>query len=935
MEAIIFWHPVYRLAGLIKLLTAVVSWATVASLVPTIPKALAMRSAEELEREIGARKQAEYALQRANADLETRVRERTAELAEANAALRYEREMLRITLASIGDAVLVTDTQGRVTFLNSVAQTLTGWNEEATGRPLEEVFRIINEQTRLPVETPVSQVMHEGKVVGLANHTILTSKDGTERPIDDSAALIREQNGPILGVVMVFRDITARRREEAERRKRVEQLADAKRQLQLVTDSMSAPVARCSRDLKYLWVSQPYADWIDRPLNEIIGSPIVDVIGRKAFEQLRPYFDQVLRGEVVRYEEQVHFQGIGPRWINVVYTPTLNERGAPDGWVAVVIDIDDRKRMEEAIRASEDQRSAELEAMTRLHALSGRLLACADLRTALDDVLNGAILTTRSDFGNIQLFNPEIKALEIVAQRNFQKDFLEYFRTVKVDEGSACAQAMQSGERIIIEDVQLDHTYERHRGVAAAAGYRAVQSTPLKSRSGSIIGMLSTHFRHRHRVSDRDQRLLDLYARHAADFVERLRSEEALRKQEEALKEADRRKDEFLATLAHELRNPLAPIRNGIELLRRSDGNTGLLEQARSMMGRQLDQMVRLIDDLFDISRISQGKVQVRKEQVELAALIRSAVEAARPLIDAQGHQLTITLPPKPVYLEADPTRLAQVISNLLNNAAKYTPSPQSLPLGGGEGRVRGGGGQIWLSAEVASRVTSARGLSDEIVISVRDTGIGIAAEHLPRLFEMFSQVTPALERSHGGLGIGLSLVRALVELHGGKVEAFSEGLGRGSEFIVRLPVANGLAGQAPEQGTNAGTVLIARPCRILVVDDNRDAADSLAMMLRMMGHESRTAYDGLEAVQAAATYRPDVVLLDIGLPKMNGYEAARHIRQQPWGKTMPLMALTGWGQEEDKRRALEAGFDHHLTKPVDTAALEKLLALINPVPHS
>jgi CheY-like chemotaxis protein len=319
--------------------------------------------------------------------------------------------------------------------------------------------------------------------------------------------------------------------------------------------------------------------------------------------------------------------------------------------------------------------------------------------------------------------------------------------------------------------------------------------------------------------------------------------------------------------------------------------------------------MVRLIDDLLDMSRISQGKVQVRKERVDLAAVIRSALEGVRPLMEAQAHELTVTVPPEAIWLDADSTRLAQVISNLLNNAAKYTEK----------------GGHIWLTADRQD---------GEVVVSVRDTGIGITAEHLVDIFEMFSQVAPALERSQGGLGIGLALVRGLVELHGGKVEAHSGGPGMGSEFIVRLPVVEVPGRQESQEPAQDNQAASGRKRRILAVDDNRDAADSLALMLRMMGHETCTAYDGLEAVQAAATFRPEVVLLDIGLPRMNGYEAARHIRRQPWGKGMTLIALTGWGQEEDKRRALEAGFDHHLTKPPEAAALEKLLARMNPVPQ-
>jgi two-component system CheB/CheR fusion protein len=376
---------------------------------------------------------------------------------------------------------------------------------------------------------------------------------------------------------------------------------------------------------------------------------------------------------------------------------------------------------------------------------------------------------------------------------------------------------------------------------------------------------------------------------------------------EAALQEADRRKDEFLATLAHELRNPLAPMRNALELLRCAEGRGDLREQARGVLQRQLGLMVRLIDDLLDISRITRGKLQLRKERVELETVVRSAVEAARPAIEAQSHELTVTLPPQSVHLDADPTRLAQVFLNLLTNAAKYTEN----------------GGHIWLTAERRS---------EAVVVAVRDTGIGIAAEHLPRLFEMFSQLVPALERSQGGLGVGLSLVRGLVELHGGSVEARSGGPGKGSEFLVRLPVT-----QAPVEGpptpsgpgekTNNG-----RGRRILVVDDNRDAAESLALVLRLLGHEIQTALEGLEALQKAASFHPDVVLLDIGMPRMNGYEVARHIRQQPWGGKIAVIALTGWGQEEDKRRSREAGFDHHLTKPVDPMLLENLLADLAPV---
>ena len=335
------------------------------------------------------------------------------------------------------------------------------------------------------------------------------------------------------------------------------------------------------------------------------------------------------------------------------------------------------------------------------------------------------------------------------------------------------------------------------------------------------------------------------------------------------LRDADRRKDEFLATLAHELRNPLAPIRNGLQILRLSGMENGMVADARAMMERQLSQMVRLVDDLLDVSRITRNKLDLRKQRVTLAAVVHSAVETSRPLIEQSRHTLSLTLPPGPVHIDADPVRLAQVFSNLLNNSAKYTEP----------------GGRIWLTAEVSGH---------EVAVRVRDTGLGIPADALPRIFEMFSQVDRNMERAQGGLGIGLTLVRRLVEMHDGKVEARSDGPGRGSEFTVRLPLAAEDAVARPLPPDDGPTATSNR--RILIVDDNRDSAMSLGMMLGLMGNETRTAHDGLAAVEAAAEFRPDLILLDIGLPKLNGYDACRRIRKQPWSAGMVIVALTGWG---------------------------------------
>jgi PAS domain S-box-containing protein len=378
------------------------------------------------------------------------------------------------------------------------------------------------------------------------------------------------------------------------------------------------------------------------------------------------------------------------------------------------------------------------------------------------------------------------------------------------------------------------------------------------------------------------------------DITDRKRTEEALRA-------ADRKKDEFLATVAHELRNPLAPIRNAVKILKAKGPPQPELQWGRDVIDRQVQLMARLLEDLLDVSRISRNNLELRKERVELAAVLDAALETSRPMIEAGNHELTLTLPPEPIHLEVDPVRLAQGFANLLSNAAKYTEE----------------GGRIWLTAE--------RHGSD-VIVSVKDSGIGITAEMLPRIFDIFSQAKPALVRSQGGLGIGLSLVKGLVDLHGGSVEARSNGPGQGSEFVVRLPVAVEPPVPVPAQPSEDDEQPVTK-CRILIVDDNQDSADSLAMLLEIFGNEVGTAYDGEEAVEAAGALRPEVVLLDIGMPKLNGYDACRRIRQQPWGQEMFLIALTGWGQDEDRRRTEEAGFNFHIVKPVDPAALMKLLA--------
>jgi PAS domain S-box-containing protein len=375
-----------------------------------------------------------------------------------------------------------------------------------------------------------------------------------------------------------------------------------------------------------------------------------------------------------------------------------------------------------------------------------------------------------------------------------------------------------------------------------------------------------------------------------------------MRQLEEALKEADRLKDEFLAMLAHELRNPLAPIRNALHVLRQPGADAETAGRVRDMAERQVKHMARLLDDLLDVSRISRGLIELRQEVVDLAALARRTVEAVTPLVEERRHELNVALPPAPVRVKGDPTRLEQVLTNLLNNAAKYTAP----------------GGRIWL--DVGAEGGAA-------VVRVRDSGVGIPPEMLPKVFDLFVQAERKLDRAPGGVGIGLTLVRKLVAMHGGTVEAASPGPGQGSTFVVRLPARAEAPADAPDAWAGATAASAPPRRRVLVVDDNRDAADSLAVLLRLTGQEVRVAYDGPSTLAQAGEFRPALAFVDIGMPGMDGYEVARRLRRQPGLEDTVLVALTGWGQEEDRRRSAEAGFDCHLVKPVEPDALGTLLA--------
>jgi PAS domain S-box-containing protein len=643
-----------------------------------------------------------------------------AEIARvAQARVTERREVFRVTLRSIGDGVITTDTQGGITYLNEVAESLTGWTlEEALGKPLESVFLIVNEVTRLPVENPATRALREGIIVGLANHTVLIKKDGGECPIDDSAAPIQDEQGNVSGCVLIFRDVTAQRLIE---RDKANQLLTARVLASIVESSNDAIISKSLDGVIQSW---------NAAAERLFGFTAAEAVGRH---------------------------------ISLVIPP-------------------ERLPEEEAIIA-------------RLHA--GKRI--------------------------------------------------EHFETERV---------RRDGNRIVV----------------------SLTISPIKDDAGNVIGA----------------------SKIVRDVTERKRLEDDLRVLAANLSENDRRKNEFLATLAHELRNPLAPMSNMLEVVKRSKGDGEILKRAHETLERQLSQMIRLVDDLLDLNRITHDRLELRRSEVELSSVIQQAVEVARPLVDQAGHKLIIELPDEPIYLNADRTRLAQVFGNLLNNSSKYTRARGSISL-------------------------KAKRVDDEVVVTVTDNGAGIPPDKLNSIFDMFMQVDSTSDRSQGGLGIGLTLVKRLVEMHGGSIEPRSDGEGMGSEFIVRLPILSKPTAAAEDQAYRSQESQAQR--RILIVDDNRDSAESLAMLLEITGNQTYLAHDGEQALEAIEKHRPEVALMDIGLPKLDGHEVCRRVREQPWGKEIVFIALTGWGQADDRRRSREAGFNGHIVKPVD---YDKLLDLLS-----
>jgi len=755
-------------------------------------------------------------------------------------ALRRALESHEAVTSNMGEGLYTVNDQGLVTGMNPTAEKLFGWTfDELRGRKMHDVTHYKHpDGTPYPAEDCSGlEVLREGRP--LINHEdVFIRRDGTFFDVVYSSSPIREGE-KITGVVVVFRDDT-------ERRQAAYALKVSEIRYRRLFEAAKDGILILDPDTRQITDANPFiAQLLGYSREEMIGKELFEIGLLKDEEASQAAFRELREKQFIRYDD-LPLESKEGQCREVEVVANLYAEDGQSVIQANIRDITERKQAAYNLEVSE--------------ARYRRLF-----ETAQD-----AILILDANTGKIFDANPFIKEMlgysqkELVGKELWQ---IGLFRD-------------QAESRAAFSELQ-------------AQGYIRYENLPLETKQGQRIDVefVSNVYQVDHR---------QVIQCNIRDITERSRLERQTHEQAEALAELHHRKDEFLAMLSHELRNPLSAIFNALHILRLEDTENPIQRKAKIVLERQVGQLAHLIDDLLEVSRVITGRIQLHRERLEMRGIVERALESVRSLIEQRKHELSVSLPAEPIWLQGDSTRLEQVVVNLLNNAAKYTDE----------------GGQIWITVE------QERG---EVVLRVWDTGVGIAPELLPRIFDLFTQADRTLDRSQGGLGIGLSLVQKLVELHGGTVEAHSAGLGQGSEFIVRLPALS-----------SAGESIIARietakqpaqTSRVLVVDDNMDAADMLVMMLQLFGHEVRAAYTGQTALETAVEYQPDVVLLDIGLPDMNGYEVARHLRQQPQTKDVKLIAMTGYGQDSDRQRSQEAGCEHHLVKPVDPQKLQDLLA--------
>ena len=767
-------------------------------------------------------------------------------------ALRESEERYRALFASTPMAVFVCDPNAVIQNYNVRAAELWG-REPACGveKHCGSMKLWLPDGTLLPHDqSPMVNVLR----TGIPAHNVevfIERPDGLRLPVLVNFAALRNAQGEVTGAITSFIDITERKEAEEQLR-----LSEARK------TAMFETALDCIISIDHEGTIIEFNAAAERTF----GHRREDVLGRELAEVMIPpayrerhwqglaHYRATGEGPILNKRLELSALRADGSEFPVELTVTSIPVDGPPRFTAYLRDITERRQMEEKVRESEER------------------------------------------------FRTLANSISQLAWTADEKGYIYWYNQRWYDYTGTTLEEMQGwGWKKVLHPDHVDRVVTRVQH-SWDTGEVWEDTFPLRGRDGKYRWFLSRALP----IRNAEGKVVQWFGTNTDVTAERQMADE-LQQLAADLSETDRRKTEFLAMLAHELRNPLAPIRNALEIMRLT-GSNGSISTAAEMMERQVSQLVRLVDDLLDVSRISRGRIELRTGRIELGSAVNHAVEAARPSCATGGVELNASMPHQPIYLNGDPTRLSQIVGNLLNNSCKFTDR----------------GGRIDLIVEREDC---------EAVIRVRDTGIGIAEAQIPYVFDMFVQADTSLERASGGLGIGLTLVKNLVELHNGTIEVHSEGVGTGSEFIVRLPILDEpYAAKTNFEPVPEGAAASLKR-RILVVDDNVDSAESLAMLMKIAGHEVEMAHDGLEALEVAEAFQPEVILLDIGLPKMNGYEVARRIREKPYGIDMVLIALTGWGQEEDKRRSKESGFNTHIVKPVDHPELKKILdSLLPPV---
>lgn len=756
----------------------------------------------------------------------------------AEQAVRRKELALRRLLESLPAGAYTCDPEGLITYYNEAATRVWG-RAPALHDPVDRFcgsFRLFT-SAGAPLahsECWMARALHEQRSFD-GEEIVIERPDGSRLDVLAHAQPLRDGSGTLLGAVNILIDITDRKRAER---------ALSQSELRFSNFMQHLPGLAWIKDLegRYLYANEQAEKAFGRSAAQLYGRTDEEIFPSETAAQFRDNDRRALESSGSEQIETLEHLDGEVRHSLVRKFPIPGADGKPDWIGGIAIDVTERLRAEEALRASEH------------------------IYRAIGESIDYGVWVCDPEGRNVYASESFLKLVGMTQQECSEFGWGDVLHPEDAE------PTLAAWKERVRTDEKWD-TEHRFRGVDGRWHPVLARGVPVKDDRGETIAWAGIN--------------LDI---------------SRLKQVEEELREAHRRKDEFLATLAHELRNPLAPIRNAMSILRITSGQEGhgrLLQ----MMERQVDHMVRLVDDLLEVSRITRGKIELRRERVEIASILRTAIEASRPLVDAARQDLAVRIPSERLVVDVDALRLVQVVTNLLNNASKYTEERGKIEI-------------------------CARREGDVVAVSVRDDGIGIPPEMLGRIFDLFAQVDHARGRAQGGLGIGLTLVKQLVQMHGGDVEARSNGPGMGSEFVLRVPLAEEI--KLIASGANAsGSNQAPTRRRILVVDDNRDAADSLGMLLRMLGAEACVVYDGASALEALDGLRPELVLLDLGMPGMDGFEVARAIANRPDRAAMLLVALSGWGQPEDRVRTREAGFDHHVVKPVEVAALRSLIATL------